>query len=294
MLRRGMVDVPRLAREIFAAAPWAMQDPAVLGVAARVPTMLQQIEQLLYVWLAEHWALGLGEIVDLGAFVGGSGAALAQGAARAGRPATVHSYDRFTANEATKEKLLYSRGVPRFAGRDTLPLVRELLAPWAGIVRLHPGPITEQRWSGAPVELLVVDIAKSTDVADFVAETWFPALIAERSVVVQQDFLHDLQPWLPAQMELFADFFTPLAAVGRDSVAWLCHRAPGLADIAARRLGTQDDAGLCTLLDRAADRLGPLGVAPRIEAMAELMRAHPGCRSAQDLRRATGRGWGQV
>lgn len=287
-----MVDIPRLAREIFAEAPWATQDPAVLGVAARVPTMLQQIELLHYVWLAEHWALGMGEIVDLGAFVGGSGAALAQGVARAGRQTKVHSYDRFTANEATKEKLLYSRGVPRFLGRDTLPLVRDLLAPWAELVQLHPGPITDQRWGGAPVELLVVDIAKSTDLADFVAATWFPALIAERSIVVQQDFLHDLQPWLPAQMELFADFFTPLGVVGRDSVVWLCHRTPGPDEIAARRLGAQDDAGLGDLLARAADRLAPLQIAPRIAAMGALLRAHPGCRSAQDLRCATGRGWG--
>lgn len=287
-----MVDVPRLAREIFAEAPWAAQDPAVLGVAARVPTMLQQVEQLLYVWLAEHWALGTGDIVDLGAFVGGSGAALAQGVARSGRRTSVHSYDRFTANEATKEKLLYSRGVPRFEGRDTLPLVRDLLAPWSGIVDLHPGPITDQRWEGAAVELLVIDIAKSTELADFVAATWFPALMADRSIVVQQDFLHDLQPWLPAQMELFSDFFTPLTAVGRDCVVWLCHRTPGPEEIAARHIGALDDAGLCALLDRAAHRLAAFGIAPRIEAMAALMRAHPGCRSAQDLRRATGRGWG--
>ena len=287
-----MTDVPRLTHEIFDQAPWQAQDKAVLGVAARVPTMLQEIEQMLYVWLAEHWALGLGEIVDLGAFVGGSGAALAQGVARAGRKTPVHLYDRFTANEATKQKMLYSKGIASFEGRDTLPLVRDLLAPWQDIVRLHPGDLLAQGWPGTPIELLIVDIAKSTDLADFAAQTWFPALMAERSILVHQDFLHDLQPWLPAQMELFADFFTPLAQVGRDSMVYLCLRAPTAEDVAARRLSALDDAGLADLLARSKQRLAPMGVGRRIAAMEDLLHAHPGCRSAADLRRAPGRSWG--
>ncbi len=287
-----MSDVPRLAREIFDAAPWAGADRATLGVAERVPSMLLPIERQYYVWLAEHWALGVGEIVDLGAFVGGSAACLAQGVARAGRATRVHLYDRFTVNDLAKEKLLYPHGVAPFEGEDALPLVRDLLAPWQASVHLHPGDLTDQVWHGAPVEVLVVDIAKSTALADFVAAQWFGALIPERSVVVQQDFLHDLQPWLAAQMELFADFFLPLAHVGRDSISYLCLRRPTPAEIAQRRLGACDDARLIGLVRQAAERLAPFGIAPRIEAMAALLEAHPSCRSAQELRRASGRGWG--
>lgn len=287
-----MTDVPALTREIFAEAPWAAQDRAALGAAARVPTMLQEIEQLLYLWLGEHWALGVGDIVDLGAFVGGSGAALAQGVARAGRKTSVHLYDRFTANETTKTKLLYSKGVEPFEGRNTLPLAQDMLAPWHDIVHLHPGDLMEQRWNDRPVEVLVVDIAKSVDLADFIAATWFPALMSERSIIVHQDFLHDLQPWLPAQMEMFADSFLPLAQVGRDSMAFLCQRPPTPTEIAARRLALRDDAALIDLLRRAQARFAPWGASARIAAMAELVRAHPGYRSAATLRKAAGRGWG--
>ena len=113
--------------------------------------MLTSRERRLYVWLAAHWARGAGAVVDLGCFVGGSAACLAQGLALAGRDGPVHAYHRFSANESAKEKFLYASGVPPFEGSDTLALAQRLLAPWEGRVALHRGDILKQRWTGAPI-----------------------------------------------------------------------------------------------------------------------------------------------
>ena len=270
---------------VFADAPWTALPDAALGRAGEVPSMLTSRERRLYVWLATHWARGAGAVVDLGCFVGGSTACLAQGLALAGRDGPVHAYDRFSANESAKEKFLYASGVPPFEGSDTLALAQRLLAPWEGRVALHRGDILDQHWTGEPIELLVVDIAKSTAITDHVAAQFFGALIPGRSVLVHQDYLHNVQPWLPVQMELLKDHFTPLAHLAPHSMCFLCTRAPDAEALKRARTDTRDAGAMLELLD-AARRRHALPAADRaIGKMMENLRAHPGLRDAGALRR---------
>jgi len=273
------------AAEVFAAAPWRSLDPATLGPAAAVPSMLEPEERLHYLWLAADWARGMGAIIDLGSFVGGSAACFAQGLVRAGRDGRVHLFDRFRASEATKARFLYPAGIPPFPGTDTLPLVRRLMAPWQDRTSINAGDLADQRWRGGAVEVLAVDVAKSADLADHVAAEFYPALIPGHSVVVQQDFLHDMQPWLPAQAELFADFLTPLARVARDCVTFLCTAAIAPADVAARRMADRDDAALLALLQASRGRPLWKDAAHRLDRMAARTRLNPGVRSTAGLRR---------
>lgn len=271
--------------DLFAARPWRRITPADLGPARAVPAMLRDEESRFYFWLGRDWARGAGEIVDLGCFVGGSTARLAAGHAAGGHPGLVHAYDQFTASEEAKARHLYAAGLPAFEGEDILPVARALLEPWDRRITFHRGDLMTKRWSGDPVEVLVLDASKTVALADHCAAEFFPALIAGRSVVVQQDHLHQVQPWLPAQMELLADFFQPLVHCPRDSVSFLCTRVPSPAELAARRLSGLDDAGLIGLIERAAARLAPLCPAESFARQIDCLARRPGARSSWQLAR---------
>ena len=60
--------------------PWRTVTEEDLGHALGVPSMLNREEAQFYFWLAQRMAHVPGSMVDLGCFVGGSTAYLAQGA----------------------------------------------------------------------------------------------------------------------------------------------------------------------------------------------------------------------
>ena len=264
----------------LAARPWVRLLDRALGQARDVPTMLSVEEQKLYYWLAAFWAEGAGAIVDLGCFAGGSTARLAEGARVASHGGAVHAFDRFTADETAKARILYPQGVTAFEGTDILPLARRLLAPWEARLTLHRGEIEAADWTGGPIELLVMDASKTAETGDAMAEIFFPHLIAGRSLIVQQDYLHWSQPWVPAQMEALAEFVRPVAHAPRDTVVFLVERVPDAAALAAARIADLDDAALDAHLASAAARLEGFGLAPRLAEMRAALAANPGERRA--------------
>lgn len=236
----------------FAARPWA--EIALPGDAERVPTMLTEEEGQLLFWLARDYAKGAGAIADLGCFAGGSTARLAAGVAAAGRKGPVLAYDHFTIQDHQKERYLYPAGVTPFEGRDMLPAVKGLLAPWQDIVTFKPGDLLQTGWPGGPIEILFVDAAKTPDAADGIAADFFPHLTPGRSVIVQQDYLHWRQPWVPAQMEMFADAVTPVAWCRQGTVAFLVTQEMSAQRIASGRVDGLEDQDLKRLLQRALYR----------------------------------------
>ncbi len=277
--------MPSPKPEIFADEPWRALDEGALGMARTVPTMLSKMEQLLYLWIGECWATGEGAIVDLGSFVGGSTARLAEGQRRAFRTAEVHAFDRFGASESVKELLLYPNGIAPFEGKDIYPLAQRLLAPWAPDITLHKGRIEEQIWLDGPIEVLAIDAAKTAKGLDVMAEIFFPALVPGRSIVVQQDFLHWKVPWIPAQMELMADWFQPVAFCPHDTVVYLCTAEVDEAALAAGRVSGLSDETLIKQIDSARLRLRQWDVDLRLQAAAEAVLLNPGKRKAKDIKR---------
>jgi len=281
--------------------------------AARVPTMLSGPERQLYRWLGRAWATGAGAIVDLGCFAGGSTARLAAGAAQAGHGARLHAYDRFTADSATRARVLPAPPPDPVADpapdpvadpapdpapdpvpdpsvdRDILPLARAFLAPWAGQVRLHRGEIAALGWAGVPggggpIELLVVDAAKTAASADAIAAAFFPALISGASLVVQQDALHWRQPWIAAQMARLGPAFRPVAHVERDTIVWLCVQAPDAPALRGACVAGPGDAALDAALARAGRDLAGIAPPARLAALRAALAANPGVRAAHAMR----------
>lgn len=269
----------------FDRAPWLDLPAGRLDPCRGVPTMLSEAEQRLYWWLGARWVQDAGAVVDLGCFAGGSTARLAEGLRAGGRTAPVVAYDRFRIAPAHQRRFLAPAGLPPLPDDDALGLVARLLAPWGGRIRLVRAEVgAGLAWDGGPVEVLVIDLAKSAASADAVAAAFFPALVPGRSVVVQQDFLHQAQPWLPAQMQALSRHFLPVAHCPPASMAFLCVRAVDAAALAGARLADMDDAAIARRLAAARRRYAGWGLGRRIAAAQAGLARAPGARTAAALR----------
>jgi hypothetical protein len=269
----------------FAARPWMTVTQADLGRAASVPTMLTPEESLLYHWLGRR-VQGDGAVVDLGAYAGGSAARLLSGLTLAGRGNTVHSYDRFRSSRAFWARYMPDEPLPEADDADLLPVVRRHLAPWGTQVVLHIGDIGDKRWEGRPIEILSVDAAKGSAMADHIAAEFFRALVPGRSVVVQQDYLMAVQPWLCAQMVGMRDQFLPLAHVPKVGMVFLCVAPVTEAVLAAGRVNDLTDGKLMQRVREAASWHEGMVAKPVFKAMLEQVKAHPGVRLGWQMRHA--------
>ena len=281
-----MQDVLTILAE-FAARPWMAVPEADLGPAARVPTMLTPEERLLYHWLGRR-VQGDGATVDLGAYAGGSAARLLSGLALSGRRFHVHSYDRFRSSRAFWARFMPEEPLPEADDADLLPVARRHLAPWEGHVTLHVGDIGEKQWTGGPIEILSVDAAKGAVLADHIAGQFFPALVPGRSILVQQDYLMSVQPWLSAQMVRLRDCFLPLAHVPKVGLVFLTVAPVTEAALTAAKVGDLTDGKLMgRVREAAAWHEGMVHRGP-FKAMLEQIKAHPGIRLGWQMRQARG------
>ena len=282
--RQPVQSVTDIAAE-FAARPWQAVGEAELGPAATVPTMLTPEEGRLYHWLGRRVA-GDGATVDLGAYAGGSAARLLSGLARSGRAFHVHSYDRFRSSRAFWAKYIPDEPPPDSDDADLLPLVRRHLAPWEGHVTLHVGDIAERDWTGGPIEILSVDAAKGAALADHIAAAFYPSLVPGRGVLIQQDYLMAVQPWLPAQMVALSDCFVPLAHVPRVGVVFLSVARVTAEALDAARVGALSDGKLMSRVRQAAKWHEGMIDRKRFKAMLDQIRANPGVRLGWQMKQA--------
>lgn len=186
----------------------------------RYPTMLAHDERRLLHWLARDVWEGWGEIVDAGCFLGGSTAALASGLrARTPPPEPtgplppMRTYDLFVADESA----IASRHLDRWSqialGDSFRPAFEELLADLADFTSVREGDIAAEEWDGGPIEILFLDLLKTREINDAVLARFLPSLVAGRSVIVQQDYVHGLLPWIHLTMELLGDCVEHVADV---------------------------------------------------------------------------------
>ncbi|MCU0906643.1 MAG: class I SAM-dependent methyltransferase [Rhodobacteraceae bacterium] len=281
-----MPDLSHLpADDPFAAdpPPWREIRLRRMRPAARVPTMLSPEERQLYLWLGRDGAGGRGAIVDLGCFLGGSTAHLAEGNRRAAQPVAIHAFDRFRVAPGMKRRLLYDRGIAPFAGQDILPLATGFLEPWADRVTLHRGLIQRQVWTGGPIAVLVIDAAKTARIADAIARIFLPS-VAVGGLIVHQDALHAPQPWVLAQMAGLGPCCRPVAHVAPTTLVWQITRPPDATLIRAARTVGLSDAALSARVDALRPSLSRFEVTRRIDRMLATLAAHPGARTARDMK----------
>jgi SAM-dependent methyltransferase len=229
--------------------------------ATSVPTMLMADELRLLHHLAEEHVSGVDAVVDCGCFLGGSTVALADGLRRnlTRRAQTerrlIHVYDRFLVEDWTRGAF-FPESTPTGASfRDRFD---RNVAPYAELLEVHEGDVEAQRWTGGPIELLFVDIAKHWTTCDWVTRELFPHLIPGRSIVVQQDYLYERWTgWLHVTMEFYADYFEYVCDTGLNSVVFRYTKPippEVLRPHTVESLSIEQNAAL---MDRAAERFPP-------------------------------------
>ena len=184
-------------------------------------------------WVAREYYTGLGAIVELGSFIGGSTARLAWGLSARDRPVQgkIFAYDRFQCAEKDKEKLLYKKGLEPFIGEDILGISKSLLSEYSDHIVFCPGDVLDAKWTGGDIEILFVDVSKSYDLNDVILEQFFPSLVSGVSIVIQQDFLLNRTPWIVAAMDALRDCFDLVAYTEENSAIFLCLRRPSVEQL---------------------------------------------------------------
>lgn len=240
--------------------------------------MLTREEERLYYWLAREGMGGQGAIADLGSFVGGSTARLAQGLVDGGRDEPLHLYDRFTVAEKQKERLFYRNGIAPFTGEDILPLSRQLLGPWSDRLTWHRGEIETQVWpADAPeIRLLTLDLCKVPGPSDYAARTFLPHLRVG-AYVNQQDMTSWDQPWTAVQMLFLTDWLEPVAFAAT-SMLFRCKRVPTAREVEGVGISDLDDDMLISGLEEAKRAFTAFSWPSTFDLMIAAVRANPGIR----------------
>jgi hypothetical protein len=182
------------------------------------PTMLTHGERRLLHWLARDVWEGWGAIVDAGCFLGGSTAALASGIQarstppEAGGPTPpMWTYDLFLADDFAIRSGHLSRWPDIQIDESFREAFDDLLGDLVLHTRVREGDIMAEQWDGGPIEILFLDVLKNSQINDTVLSRFLPSLVAGRSVIVQQDYVHGMLPWIHITMELLDDVVERIA-----------------------------------------------------------------------------------
>ncbi len=256
------------------AKPW-------LEAAADAPSeihapkgMIGPEERRCYYWLGKSWLSGRGCIVDAGAFLGASTLCFAAGAAAGGRrdfngDPLVHAYDYFKVVDKYVGEAISREFRPIAPGESYLDIFATQTGSYADMIRAYPGDFLERRWSGAPIEILFIDIAKTSELCAHAVAEFFPCLIPGRSVLVHQDYFHCWHPYIHVGMEFLDEEFELIDEhVPHQSRVWRLARpipAEKVARLATYDLSKQERIALLDrLVEKSSDLSKPMNEVVRL------------------------------
>ena len=170
---------------------------------------------------------GAGAIVDLGCFVGSTTICLAQGLSdnRATKTARIHAYDRFLW-EDWMQSWWEAKGLPapELEAESFLPEFLKQTSPWKDRIIVHPEDLAVSRWDNGPIEFLLVDVMKSSDVAESISRNFFGFLVPGKGYVAHQDFAHSWTSWIHLLQFRLRDSFTVAADIPKSATVVFRYR----------------------------------------------------------------------
>jgi hypothetical protein len=207
---------------LLSGSPWRVQ--RVPQEVLDVPSMITADERRLLYWLARHYFTGDGAILDAGCYLGGSTLALAAGlrdrgdSDLAGRP--IFSYDMFRVDEGMTPDLPSGAGLKE--GDSFRPLFEKNVGEVLSYCNVVEGNILDHGWvGGGPIEIAFLDILKGAKLNDFALRTFFSEFIPGRTILVQQDFVHEFCPWIHVTMGYLDSYFELLDLFDFGSAVYL-------------------------------------------------------------------------
>jgi hypothetical protein len=223
-------------------------------------------DRLLYYWVGRCFYQGWGTIIDAGALVGGTTTALSEGLMRNDRVRSldrpIYVYDLFVDSEdgysAQSIRNWYSE--ERIAGEyDFYPHFCKNTERYSHLLSVHKGDVSAGDYEDPRgIEVLSIDVAKTPDLMIAVAAKFFKKLVPNKSIVIHQDYVFAMQPWLILAMELLSEYFERVYDVPTQaSSIFVCRKEIGEADV-YRILGRQSKSYYniqnIELIYRAANR----------------------------------------
>lgn len=170
-----------------------------------IETMVSFQERIvLRQWVALNWQ-AKGEIVEIGAFAGGSAVAILQGMEDSRRQGYLHVYDTFKfpvgGHEETYRHLLYQR-----EGESFRHHFNANVAPWSPRLVMNECDASKVAWNGAPIEILHLDCSISREFHEAIAREFYPYLI-KNACIVHQDYNYEHAPFIREVMDRLERFF---------------------------------------------------------------------------------------
>jgi len=200
--------------------PWRFAG-GVPREALEVSSMMTVPEKQLLYWLARHYYSGEGEILDAGCYLGGSTRALAtglEGRADVAGTKPIHSYDLFEVGVGTPD--LVEAGLER--GDSFRPLFERNLGPLLGYCDVVEGDFLDHGWvADRPIEIAFFDVLKTWALNDHALGSFFGSFIPGRTILVQQDFVHEYCPWIHVTMGHLDPYFELLDVFDHGSAVYL-------------------------------------------------------------------------
>lgn len=200
-----------------------MKNPVPEDVFNHTGMLIHEERSMLH-WLTRHMYRGIGEIVELGVFLGSSSASLASGLEANDRVREknkrIHSYDRFFGDfekSWIEERLKIQLDEKGYFGA----IYNEKVKKYESFIDLNEGDLTEKKWDGRPIEILFVDVLKMPELADVVVREFFPYLVPGRSVLIMQDYIFNVLPYNSGVMAYFEDLFAYAGDTVRNSMLFV-------------------------------------------------------------------------
>lgn len=162
------------------------QAAAQLEQLARIPSMGGNIiGEFLYRLGREH--RGVGDVVEVGSWLGSSCAHIALGLSHAGSQAWIHCFDRFQASDTECAKAAKA-GLELTPGQDTEPVFRRNVEDVYPRIRSHKTDVREIAWDGGPIEIYIDDAAKRRPHFIHVMQAFGPSFVPGATTLVLMDF----------------------------------------------------------------------------------------------------------
>jgi hypothetical protein len=184
-------------------APW-------VGAVVRdygVPGMISDEERRYYEWIGIAYA-GLGEVVELGPWLGRSTLHIVRGlmASAAFSRRRLHVVDDFVWRSSWMDSY-YERPDRPGDGESFQPIFERYVAPIADLLEVRRARIADHgdnsflpplAWSGEPIEIAYIDCGRTFEVNEAWYQALGPSFIPDRTLVIMQDWqLYKEQPPQP-------------------------------------------------------------------------------------------------
>jgi len=201
------------------------QELAVLFRDLQFVGMTSVFERAYYSWICEQHYQGLGEVVDLGCWLGSTSKSLLNGllknqAFSARATAKLHVFDQFLWQswmDLSPVAIANNYAKKLKAGDSFLELFKSENLKQLEWYQIYAGDLCQASWN-LPIEILLVDAMKSRDLMDAIPRIFYTHLIPQKSIVLHQDFGWDAI-WCHLSVFLLKDYFKFIYFVPRSNTA---------------------------------------------------------------------------